>query len=296
MRRLLIVLGLLALAFWWLSAPQTESAASLPEHTASAANGERLFNAGGCASCHGTPTGDGLDERRLGGGLEMPTPAGTFHVPNISPHPRDGIGDWSALAFVNAMRHGVSPDGRHYYPAFPYASYTRARTGDLLDLKAYIDTLPAVEGRTPPHAMVLPYSWRRPIGLWKRLFLEDAPVRPGPPDEVERERGRYLVESFGHCGECHTPRNAAMAMDTSRWLQGAPLPGGEGRAPDISGGPDGIGGWSVGELVDYLETGVDPDYDIVGGDMVAVQENMAKLPAEDRRAIAVYLKAVPGDL
>ncbi len=294
-RRLLVPVALLALAAWWLSRPQPLPASALPAHTASVVNGERLFHSGGCASCHGSVTGDGIDGRQLGGGLAMETPAGTFHVPNISPHPADGIGAWSDLDFVNAMRRGLSPEGRHYYPAFPYTSYARARTEDLLDLKAYMDTLPAVEGVAPPHALKPPFNWRRPIGFWKRLYLDEAPVHPGPSDEAERELGRYLVEGLGHCGECHTPRNVALAMDTTRWLMGAPLPAGEGNAPDISGGPDGIAGWSVSELVDYLETGVDPDYDIVGGEMVAVQENMAKLSPEDRRAIAVYLKSVSSE-
>ncbi|KAA9131389.1 c-type cytochrome [Marinihelvus fidelis] len=293
LRWLILGLALAALAFWWLTRPLPLSAADLPEHRASLANGERAFHAGGCASCHGTVRDGGKPAaQELGGGLVMATPAGTFHVPNISSHPEDGIGAWTDLEFVNAMRRGLSPDGRHYYPAFPYTSYARADTMDLLDLKAWLDSLPAVEGRAPAHELDFPYGWRRPIGAWKRLFLDDQPVRDVAADEVQIELGRSLVEGLGHCGECHTPRNVAMAMDPARWLQGAPLPAGEGRAPDITGTSDGIGGWSAGDLAYYLETGVDPDYDIVGGDMVAVQENMAKLSEEDRQAIAAYLKSI----
>lgn len=293
MRRAIIVILLAGLALlWWLSGPQRVAAPG--PHEPDLANGERLFDAGGCASCHGTLVNGEPDRERLGGGLELATPVGVFRAPNISPHERDGIGAWSDLDFLNAMLRGVAPSGRHYYPAFPYTSYARMAVEDVLDLKAWIDQLPPVEGRVAGHDLAFPFSVNRGIGLWKRLYLDPAPVMPldGAADPA-LERGRYLVEGPGHCGECHTPRNFANGLDAARWLAGAPAMTGEGRVPNLTPSDDGLADWSAGDIAYYLESGIDPDFDIVGGEMVAVQENMARLPAEDREAIAAYLKALP---
>jgi mono/diheme cytochrome c family protein len=292
----LVLAALLLVASWWLTRPAPLPASALPDHAADAAAGEKIFWAGGCASCHATPV-DGKRARgearlRLGGGLELETPFGVFRVPNISPH-ADGIGQWSDLDFVNAMQRGVSPAGRHYYPSFPYGSYTRISIEDTLDLKAFIDSLPPVPGRVDDHSLSFPWSVRRGVGVWKRLYLDDAPVivLDGPDDELAR--GQYLVEGAGHCGECHTPRDAFGGLEASRWLAGAPNPEGKGRIPNITPAGKGVAGWSAADLVYYLESGFTPEFDTVGGSMVAVQENLARLPAADREAIAAYLKAVP---
>ncbi|MEJ2535081.1 MAG: cytochrome c [Gammaproteobacteria bacterium] len=285
---LVVACGLL----WWLSAPQGLPAA--PAHEPDLANGERLFNAGGCASCHGTLVDGEPDRERLGGGLELETPVGVFRAPNISPHDRDGIGAWSELEFLNAMLRGVAPSGRHYYPAFPYTSYTRMEPGDVLDLKAWIDQLPPVEGRVAGHELRFPFSVNRGLGLWKRLYLDPGPVATLAADaDPAVQRGRYLVEGPGHCGECHTPRNFASAPVTARWLAGAPSMTDEGKVPNLTPAADALGEWSAGDIAYYLESGIDPEFDVVGGEMVEVQENMARLPAEDRAAIAAYLKALP---
>jgi mono/diheme cytochrome c family protein len=292
-----LVLGAaLLVAAWWLTRPAPMPASALPEHTADAVAGERVFWAGGCASCHATPV-DGKRARgeaklRLGGGLELETPFGVFRVPNISPH-ADGIGEWSDLDFVNAMQRGVSPAGRHYYPSFPYGSYTRMTIEDTLDLKAFIDSLSPVPGRVDDHALDFPWSLRRGIGVWKRLHLDDAPVIALDRPDDKLARGQYLVEGAGHCGECHTSRDAFGGLELSRWLAGAPNPEGKGRIPNITPAGKGIAGWSAADLVYYLESGFTPDFDTVGGSMVAVQENLARLPAEDREAIVAYLKAIP---
>jgi mono/diheme cytochrome c family protein len=281
-------------AFWFLTVPRglpESTLAALPE--GDAARGQTWFWAGGCAACHAAERAQGGDRLLLGGGLVLATDFGSFVAPNVSMHPQDGIGAWSAADFANAMRAGVSPDGRHYYPSFPYASYIRMRDEDIADLWAFWQTLPAVEGRQPYHDLAFPYSLRRGIGLWKRAFLTDAPVVAVDTSDPLVARGQYLVEAVGHCGECHTPRNFGGAMDTARWLAGAPNPEGEGRIPNITGGAGGIGGWSPGEIAYYLETGFLPDFDVVGGSMSAVQRNIAMLSAEDRQAIAAYLKAVP---
>ncbi len=294
MRRLLVLAGLLLLGFWWLSRPLGLSPEDVPRHAPDLANGERMFNAGGCGSCHGKVVDGELDQLVMAGGMVLDSPVGRFHVPNITPHAEAGIGGWSELDFLNAMRRGVSPDGRHYYPAFPYTSYAKMNRTDLLDLKAWLDQMPQDANQVADHELGFPYSINRGIGLWKRLFLDDAPVIDIDRNDGQLDLGRYLVEGPGHCGECHTPRNFAQAMDTSRWLGGAPDLEGDGRVPNITTGRASFADWSEDDIAYYLEAGVDPDFDVVGGSMVAVQAHLALLDASDREAIAAYLKAVPG--
>jgi mono/diheme cytochrome c family protein len=290
---LVALAGGAAAAGWLLSAPTELDAASLPAHEPDLANGETLFWAGGCASCHAATEARGDDLLSLVGGRVLVTPFGRFHVPNITPHPTSGIGGWSDLDFVAAMQLGVTPDGRHYYPAFPYTSYARMTVADVLDLKAFLDTLPAEMSTVPDHELGFPFNIRRGIGLWKRLHLKNGPVVQVDAGEPLPTRGRYLVEGPGHCGECHTPRDWTGGLDHARWLAGGPAPEGEGRVPNITSGEGGIGSWSARDIVYALESGFTPDYDTLGGSMAAVQANMARLPAEDREAIAAYLKAVP---
>jgi mono/diheme cytochrome c family protein len=295
-----IILALLVgagLAAWWVTAPRTLAETDLPDHDADAAAGERIFWAGGCASCHAAPVGGkrarGEDKLRLGGGAELETPFGVFRVPNISPHTEDGIGGWSMIDFVNAMQRGVSPGGRHYYPSFPYTSYARMAVEDVMNLKAYLDTLQPVAGRAADHALGFPWSIRRGIGLWKRLYLATDPIAAVDTPEPLVAQGRELVEGAGHCGECHTPRDWFGGPDTGRWLAGAPNPEGRGRVPNITPGGKNLSAWSKGDILYYLESGFTPEFDTVGGSMVAVQENMARLTPADRQAIAAYLKALP---
>lgn len=295
MKRLAIALGLIGLAAvlaLLITRPSGLSADDLPVHVADASNGERVFHAGGCASCHAS-TETESETPVLGGGLAMDTPFGIFRVPNISPHPSRGIGNWSLLDFVNAMHMGTSPDGRHYYPAFPYASYIRMSLEDLVDLKSYLDTLPEAKERNEYHQLKFPWNVRAGIGLWKLLNLDSAAVVSVPLENEVLLRGRYLVEGPGHCGECHTPRNWSGGLNKDRWLAGAPNPDGEGRVSNITPSPKGLAAWSQGDIEYYLETGLDPDFDTVGGSMVEVQENLSRLPAKDREAIAAYLKSTP---
>lgn len=283
-----------AAAGWMVTAPRPLSSATLAAlPDGDPQRGEVVFHAGGCTSCHAAPGAKGEDKLKLAGGLKLATPFGTFVAPNISSDPNDGIGGWSKADFANAMLAGVSPDGAHYYPAFPYTSYARMTPSDVMDLQAYMQQLPAVAGKAPAHELGFPFNIRRGLGLWKLANLDPAPVVTVAPGDAVLERGRYLVEGPGHCGECHTPRDAIGGLDRSRWLAGAAAPTGEGRIPNITGGEGGIGSWSAADIAYYLETGFTPDFDSVGGEMVAVQENMAKLPASDREAIAAYLKAVP---
>lgn len=266
----------------------TEAVAALPE--GDAARGERIFWAGGCTSCHARPASEGDAVLELAGGLELKTDFGVFVAPNISSHPRDGIGAWSPGDFANAMLRGVAPDGSHYYPAFPYASYARMDPADVADLFAFMKTLPAVEGVAPGNRLGFPFNMRRGLGLWKRLHLDPAPVIAVDTSDPQLVAGRYLVEGPGHCGECHSPRDFSGGIRKGDWLAGAVAAEGEGVVPNLT--PTGLN-WSAADIAYYLESGFTPDFDSVGGAMAAVQRNMARLPAEDRAAIAAYIKAVP---
>ena len=296
LRNTLLLLVVIMLAGWWLTAPSRTAVENLPAHAGDVTLGERVFWAGGCASCHASPVdgkrAQGQDKLLLGGGLELDTPYGVFRVPNISPHEQDGIGAWSTLDFINAMRHGVSPRGTHYYPSFPYTSYARMPLEDLIDLEAYLRTLPLVDGRVADHELGFPWSVRRGLGLWKRLYLDDDPVADIDMSNSELVLGQKLVEGAGHCGECHTPRNRFGALLHERWLAGAPNPEGKGRIPNITMGSKNLASWSARDLEYYFESGFTPEFDTVGGSMVAVQENLAMLSAADRAAIAAYLKAI----
>lgn len=281
-----------AAAFWALTRPDRLDAATLAAMPAGdAGRGEMVFWAGGCASCHAAEGAQGEDKLRLGGGRRLASDFGTFVAPNVSPDTADGIGAWTEADFANAMLRGVAPDGAHLYPAFPYTSYARMSLGDVADLWAYLRTLPPVAGRAAPHELAFPFTIRRGVGLWKRAFLSDAPVIAIDESDPELVRGRYLVEGPAHCAECHTPRNLAGGLETSRWMAGGPNPDGPGRIPNIT--PAGLDGWSPSDIAYYLETGFTPDFDSVGGSMVAVQANMAMLPSADRAAIAAYVAALP---
>ncbi len=292
----LLLAGVVAVAaagtYSLLRPVRLEASAIAPEGTGDPAKGEQLFWAGGCVSCHAT---EETDRPVLSGGPPLVTPFGTFHGPNISPDPEHGIGRWSQADFANALQRGVDLEGRHLYPAFPYTSYARMNAGDVADLHAFLKTLPPSTADAPANDLPFPFNLRISLGLWKALFLRPEPVvtlAADAPDVVRR--GQYLVEGPGHCGECHTPRRfrGAGGPDTSLWLAGGPAPEGEGRIPNITSG-GAVADWSEDDLVNYFETGFTPDFDSVGGSMVEVQQNLARLPKDDLVAIAAYLKAVP---
>ena len=300
MERLAATLAALALlgagAFWIVTSPETYRVVrgAQPPRPAEARNldnGRVIFNAGGCASCHATPGQD--DWTRLGGGLGLPSRFGTFRVPNISPDIADGIGAWTETQFITAMREGVSPDGRHYYPAFPYTSYQRMGVDDLADLFAYLKTLPAVQGQSRQHELVFPFTVRRGLGLWKLAFLDGAAIRPDPAKSAEWNRGRYLVEGPGHCAECHSERTIAGDIPHARRFAGGPDPEGKGFVPNITPDPSGIGSWSKSDIEELLKTGLTPEFEPVGGSMAPVIKNTSELSDGDRSAMAEYLKSLP---
>ena len=256
----------------------------LSELVGYAPDGEAVFHAAGCGSCHAA---EGTDA--LAGGKAFVTEFGTFYAPNISSHWEHGIGQWTRLEFADAMLAGVSPQGEHYFPAFPYSSYTKMEPQDVADLFAYMRGLSDDATPSRPHELDFPYNFRRPVGIWKALYLSDDWQLQGDLDP-ELERGRYLVEALGHCAECHTPRTGLGGLDTDQWMRGAANPSGDGRIPSIH--PDDLG-WSAQDIAIYLDSGFTPDFDTVGGSMVDVVDNTAKLTDEDRDAIAAYLLALP---
>lgn len=288
-----LALGFVGLAvFWFITAPQQLAADDLPTHTASAEAGAYIFSAAGCASCHAAPGAKGDDKLTLAGGQRFETEFGTFIAPNISSDKSAGIGSWTPLEFANAVTRGVSPDGSHYYPAFPYGSYRQAKLTDMLDLKAYMDTLPAVAEPAAANEVSFPFNVRRGLGLWKLLFLNSETFADDPGVSTDINRGAYLVNALGHCAECHTPRNILGGLNHDNAFAGAPNPDGKGFIPNITPHADGIGSWTAEDIGYALESGFTPDFDSLGGSMAAVVDNTSKLTAEDRAAMAAYLKTV----
>ena len=277
-------------AYWWLTAPSSALVVVTEGvRTPNLANGLTAFNAGGCASCHAVPGQP--DRLKLGGGLAIPSPFGTFYAPNISPDPADGIGRWTEAEFVRAVVNGVSPSGAHYFPALPYASYQHAKVDDVRDLFAYLKTLAPVSGKVRDHDVPFPFNIRRNVGVWNLLFLDGKPFAPDATRSARWNRGAYLVNSLGHCAECHSPRNLLGGIVASQRFAGGPNPEGEGWVPNIT--QKGIGEWSEKDIAYFLETGATPDGDSAGGSMVRVIKNTSQLPPEDRAAMAEYLKSLP---
>jgi len=287
-----------AIVFYLLTIPKTLPASALPSHQPDLANGEYMFIAGGCAECHAVPVDKCKstrvrDKHVLAGGRCIKTPYGIFNVPNISPDKETGIGKWTTLDFINAMKRGIGPGGTHLYPAFPYTSYQRMTYEDLIDLKTYLDTLPAVKNEVPPHQLTFPYNVRRGVGLWQLLYVDGKTFKPDPKASEEVNRGAYLAKGPGHCAECHSPRNFIGGVIASEAFAGARNPEGKGRIPNITPSHDGIGDWTADDIAYFFETGNTPEFDVVGGLMAPVQDNLAKLKPADRAALAAFLKSLP---
>jgi mono/diheme cytochrome c family protein len=284
----IVLTGAVALGiFGWLTAAPLSSA--ITAHAPDVANGLATFNAAGCSSCHAVP--DQPDRLRLGGGLGIRSPFGTFFAPNISPDPADGIGSWTEAEFIRAVQQGISPAGYHYFPALPYTSYQHAKAEDIRDLFAYLKTLAPVSGKVRGHDVAFPFSIRRNIGIWKLLFMDHKPFTPDPARPASWNRGAYLVGSLGHCAECHSPRNFLGGIIAAQRFAGGPNPEGEGWVPNIT--QKGIGDWSEKDIAYFLETGEMPDGDSAGGPMARVIKNTSQLSLQDRASIAEYLKSLP---
>ncbi|MFT6104933.1 MAG: mono/diheme cytochrome c family protein [Paracoccaceae bacterium] len=291
--RLALLGSLVVVSGLWLTRAKSVDASVLSGLDADLENGARVFAAMGCASCHKATDADatGAAPPILAGGKSFVTPFGTFMAPNISSDPTYGLGGWSDQQIASAVLKGTAPDGTHYYPAFPYASYAKTTPQDIVDLIAHLRTLPADPTPSQPHSLSFPFNIRASLGGWKLLFAEaHGPSQPLLNLSQEEEQGRYLVEVLGHCAECHTPRNRLGGLQRARWLAGAPNPSGKGNIPNIT--PAALD-WSVGDIAEYLSSGFTPEFDTAGGSMAEVIENTARLTDADRLAIAAYLKRVP---
>jgi mono/diheme cytochrome c family protein len=294
-KRTLQVLALLAalglVGAWLLSTPRPIAEAALPRHTPDLANGEKLYNIAGCRSCHlAGPDLKGVDASLPAGGKPLVTPVGTFYPPNLTPDPETGIGNMSDIDFVNILQRGISPEGEHLIPALPYTSYAHMRTQDILDIKAYLATLPAVKSPERDADIPVPFILRRGIGLWKWLGLDTSPAQADPGQTPSWNRGAYLVNGPGHCAECHTPRNLLMVRDDGKAFAGGPHPEGKGKVPSLRGliargkfkdAADLASALQFGEIMGYQN--------MSSGGMGQVQENISKLPPDDIQAMADYI-------
>ena len=252
-----------------------------------AKRGEYLAAAAGCIGCH-TETREGAVP--YAGGRALKTPFGTFYGPNITPDPQAGIGRWTPADFMRAMREGRRPDGAHYFPAFPYSSFTRISDADLGDLWAYLRTLKPAAQPSRPHELGFFYRWRFLVAVWKWLFFTPGPLRPDPGKSAAVNRGAYLVQALGHCGECHTPRNFLGAPKKDRSLAGAKL-GENTSAPNLT--PTRLKRYDDGELKDILKSGLFPDGDVLGDTMSEVVRNTtSKLTPPDLDALVAYLRSL----
>ena len=290
-----VVIGLGA--FWILTLPAVVPASALPAYTPNLDNGRTMFNIGGCASCHAVPNinPDKVDRTRLGGGLALKSPFGTFYVPNISPDPKDGIGSWSEANFVTALWKGTSPLGRNLYPAFPYTSYQHMQLDDVRDLFAYLKTLPPVPGKVRRHDLSFPFNERRLVAGWKLLFLHGGPFVPDPTKSAQWNRGAYLVNGPGHCAECHSPRNWLGGIIERERFAGGPAPDGSGWVPNITptGLQHGDVKWTQRDIASFLGDDMMPSGDFAGDGMADIVRNTSLLGADDRAAIAAYIITLP---
>lgn len=283
-----LVGGLLAV----LACAAPVDAASIEEEKGDTARGAYVMRLGGCVACHTDTKNKGAP---LTGGLALKSPFGTFYTPNITPDPETGIGGWSTADFVRAMTEGLTPKGEHYYPSFPYTSYTRISRRDLVDLKAYLDSLKPVRKAVRPHDMAFPFNMRVMLFGWKLLFFNPGAFKPDATRSAQWNRGAYIVNGPSHCGECHTARNFFGATGDTYALAGTRA-GPEGKpVPNITSHiRQGIGKWSEADLLDLLESGGLPDGDEIGGAMAeVVEEGSGHWTGQDRKAVVEYLLSLP---
>jgi len=267
-------------------------AANASADPAQIARGLAVVQASGGCTCHTDVKGGG---EPLSGGRPLATPFGVFYSTNITPDRETGIGAWSDANFLRAMREGRAPDGSAYFPTFPYPSFTGMSDADLLDMKAYLFSLAPVRKQNRAPDAWPPFSWRLSAWGWQLLFFTPARFEPDASKSASWNRGAYLSTAVAHCGECHTPRNLAGALDRSMWMAGSEE-GPEGElAPNVT--PDdatGIGDWTRTDMVWFLQTASKPDGDDSTGLMKEVIEHgYTHVPESDLEAIAEYFESLP---
>ncbi|TLX60420.1 cytochrome c [Stutzerimonas nosocomialis] len=275
------------LAGFVLIVANTLCAAATPQDDDSLARGEYLARAGNCLSCHTREGG-----APFAGGVPFETPFGTLYSTNITPDRDTGLGQWSDEDFVRALHEGIGRRGEHLYPAFPYTAYTKMSRDDVLAIKQYLDGLEPVAYQPPENRLRFPFNQRATLAAWKLVNFEAGRFQPDPNASDEVNRGAYLSDAVGHCGECHTPRTFTQGLDKQRHYAGATQQG--WTAWNITSHARGIGDWSQDKLVRYLSTGHQRGEAVAGGPMAeVVSDSLSWLSDEDIRAIASYLKQLP---
>jgi len=267
------------------------------------ARGQALTQAAGCISCHtNRPEKGSINSGRR----KIETDFGVFYSANITPDIETGIGQMSEAEFLAAMRKGQRPDGKLYYPVFPYRSYTKMTDQDLLAIRAYLMSLPAVKQVNRKHEIRLPFRLRSSLRVWQAMNLPEpqdvaeidikiaAGVFKGDPTRsASWNRGAYLVEAVTHCSECHTPRNSLGGLKVDQWMSGVVNEQGVYRVPNIT--PDqatGTGRWSQSDWIEFFESGMTPNGDIMGGKMAEVIEGLKGLSQQDLSSMAEYLMSL----
>jgi mono/diheme cytochrome c family protein len=249
--------------------------------------GRYLVQAGDCQSCHTDANG-----APFAGARAIPTPFGIIYSRNITPDTATGIGGWSDEDFYRALHEGISRDGSHLYPAFPYPWYTRLSRVDVAAIKSYLDTVTPVRQIIPPNKLNWPLNWRSLVAVWNKLFFDEGEFHANADKSPEWNRGAYLVEGAGHCSACHSPKNILGAVKKHDAFEG-----GEGEnwlAPDLTGRAlDGVSEWSADDITAFLMTGVNSRTRATGPMAEVVELSTSHLNADDAKAIAAYLKDLP---
>ncbi len=285
---LVAILAAAAFFFWPEPEPAVTASASLPQGAALIQRGAYLARAADCFACHTAPGG-----KAYAGGVPFKLPFGTIYASNITPDKETGIGTWTDADFVRALHRGVARNGEMLYPAFPYASYALMSTDDALAIKAYLFSLPPVHAAVPVAKLHFPYNQRYLIRAWRLLFVPGHRFRPDAAKPADWNRGAYLVEAMGHCGECHTPRNALYGLDNNRKFAGAITQG--WKAYNITSDKAfGIGAWSDDQIASYLSQGYAEGRGAASGSMAeAVEDSLRYLTHGDIRSMVAYLRTVP---
>ena len=277
-------MGYLWVGLWWTVGLLTAGPAPAQP---SPQRGAYVAKIAGCVGCH-TDTQDGATS--FAGGRALETPFGVFYGPNITSHKETGLGAWSEADFKRALRKGERPDGAHYFPAFPYASFTSMSDADIADLWAFIRALPPANKVNKEHELKFPFGWRFLVTFWKWMFFNPSLQTTLTQSTPEVQRGAYIVRALAHCGECHTPRNFLGGTKSDKSFAGAKLP--EGWVPNLT--PTRLKKWSDTDLGSYLQTGVTPEGDMAADTMNEVITNTtSKLTPADLAAVIAYLRTLP---
>lgn len=285
-----LILVLLVAGAWWL----LQRGQSAPATTVSSAQIERgkyLVQAGDCIACHTVP-----GQAIFSGNRVMPTPFGNLYAPNITPDRETGIGKWTPADFYNMLHTGRSPDGKLLYPAMPFASYTKVTREDSDAIFAYLMSVPAVHKPNREHELRFPYNNRSLLIGWRTLYFQEGEYKPDPQQTVEWNRGAYLVQGLGHCAMCHSPINALGGSAEAQAFQGGLIPMQNWYAPSLTSNREaGLGNWELQDIMDLLQTGVSHRGTVYGPMAEVTYNSLQYLTDADVRAMAVYLKSLPGD-